>query len=58
MRPYLKLAGTSYRIDETYVKVGTQWKYLYRTLDKDGNTISVHARVLNAIFPRPNGYFL
>ncbi|MDQ3754009.1 MAG: IS6 family transposase [Acidobacteriota bacterium] len=39
MRPHLKLAGASYRIDETYVKVGTQWKYLYRALDKDGNTI-------------------
>lgn len=23
MRPYLKMSGTSYRIDETYVKVGT-----------------------------------
>jgi transposase-like protein len=31
--------GTSYRIDETYVKVGTQWKYLYRALDKEGQTI-------------------
>ncbi len=39
MRPYLKMSGASYRIDETYVKVGTQWKYLYRALDKDGNTI-------------------
>jgi transposase-like protein len=43
MRPHLKLADTSYRIDETYVKVGTQWKYLYRALDKEGNTTSVHA---------------
>lgn len=39
MRPHLKLAGASYRIDETYVKVGKQWKYLYRALDKEGNTI-------------------
>ena len=39
MRPYLKLAGASYRIDETYVKVGKSWKYLYRALDKDGSTI-------------------
>ncbi len=36
MRPYLKMAGTSYRIDETYVKVATHWKYLYRALDKEG----------------------
>lgn len=24
---------------ETYIKVGKQWKYLYRALDKEGNTI-------------------
>ncbi len=39
MRPHLKLSGTSFRIDEKYVKVGKQWKYLYRALDKEGNTI-------------------
>ncbi len=31
--------GTSWRMDETYVKVGGQWKYLYRAVDKDGDTI-------------------
>ena len=39
MRPYLKMSGTSFRIDETYVKVGKSWKYLYRAVDKDGATI-------------------
>ncbi len=39
IRPHLKLAGASYRVDETYIKVGTQWKYLYRAVDKHGNTI-------------------
>jgi transposase-like protein len=39
IRPHLKLAGASYRLDETYIKVGRQWKYLYRALDKEGNTI-------------------
>jgi IS6 family transposase len=39
IRPHLKLTGASYRLDETYIKVGRQWKYLYRALDKDGNTI-------------------
>jgi transposase-like protein len=39
MRSHLKLAGTSYRIDETYIKVGKAWKYLYRAVDKEGNTI-------------------
>ena len=33
------MSGASLRIDETYVKVGKSWKYLYRSLDKEGNTI-------------------
>ena len=39
IRPHLKLSSASYRVDETYVKVGKQWKYLYRAVDKEGNTI-------------------
>ncbi len=39
MRPHLKMSGTSYRLDETYVKVGTEWKYLYRAVDSMGCTI-------------------
>jgi len=39
MRPYLKLTGMSYRVDETYVKVGRGWKYLYRAVDSKGQTI-------------------
>ncbi len=31
--------GTSWRMDETYVKVAGQWKYLYRAVDRDGNTV-------------------
>jgi transposase-like protein len=31
--------GRSWRMDETYVKVGGQWKYLYRAVDCDGDTI-------------------
>ena len=39
IRPHLKLSGASYRVDETYIKVGKSWKYLYRAVDKDGQTI-------------------
>jgi len=39
LRPYLKMTGTSYRIDETYIKVGKSYKYLYRAVDKDGQTV-------------------
>jgi putative transposase len=31
--------GTSWRMDETYIKVGGEWKYLYRTVDRAGDTI-------------------
>jgi putative transposase len=31
--------GKSWRVDETYIKVKGQWKYLYRAVDKAGNTI-------------------
>src|SRR4051812_17297037 len=39
MRQHLKMSGTSYRVDETYIKVGKSCKYLYRVVDKEGNTI-------------------
>ncbi|TAM06217.1 MAG: IS6 family transposase [Paraburkholderia sp.] len=31
--------GKSWRVDETYIRVNGQWKYLYRAVDKAGNTI-------------------
>jgi transposase-like protein len=31
--------STSWQIDETYVKVKGEWKYLYRAIDKDGRTL-------------------
>jgi transposase-like protein len=39
IHPHLKMSGTSYRVDETYIKVGKSCKYLYRAVDKEGNTI-------------------
>jgi len=39
IRPHLKMSGTSYRVDETYIKVGKTCKYLYRAIDKEGQTI-------------------
>jgi IS6 family transposase len=33
------MSGTSYRVDETYIKVGQSCKYLYRAVDSMGNTI-------------------
>ncbi|WP_156429534.1 IS6 family transposase [Burkholderia sp. TSV86] len=31
--------GGSWRMDETYIRLRGQWKYLYRAVDKDGNTV-------------------
>jgi len=39
IRQHLKMSGTSYRVDETYIKVGKTCKYLYRAVDKSGQTI-------------------
>jgi len=31
--------GNSWRMDGTYIKVADQWKYLYRAVDKSGDTM-------------------
>src|SRR5579864_8580371 len=38
-RRHKRPVGKSWRVDETYIKVKGQWKYLYRAVDKAGNTI-------------------
>jgi transposase, IS6 family len=39
IRWYQRYTDASWRVDETYVKVGGQWAYLYRAIDKNGGTI-------------------
>ena len=34
-----RTAGRSWRVDETYIKVRGHWTYLYRAVDKAGQTI-------------------
>jgi putative transposase len=31
--------GVSWRMDETYIKVRGRWRYLYRAVDRDGDTV-------------------
>jgi putative transposase len=31
--------GKSWRMDETYIKIKGQWRYLYRAVDKEGQTV-------------------
>jgi len=38
-RPHLKPTNDSWRVDETYIKVKGEWKYLYRAVDSFGNTL-------------------
>ena len=38
-RKYKRPVGRSWRMDETYIKVKGVWKYLYRAVDKEGNTV-------------------
>jgi putative transposase len=33
------MVGSSWRMDESYIKFQGQWKYLYRAADKSGNTV-------------------
>lgn len=43
VRKYLKRnLKRSWRLDETYIKVKGKWCYLYRIIDKDGDTINFH----------------
>lgn len=36
-----RLAGDSWRMDETYIKVKGKWHYLYRDIDSSGLTLDI-----------------
>jgi transposase-like protein len=40
--PFERSVGRSWRCDETYIKVGGQWMYLYRAVDESGRTVESH----------------
>lgn len=39
IRPFLRTPNGSWRTDETYIKIRGQWHYLYRAVDKYGDTV-------------------
>jgi putative transposase len=39
VRKLRKLAGRTWRMNETYIKINGKWVYLYRTVDSCDNTI-------------------
>jgi len=62
VRAYQGYGSTSWRVDETYVKVGGRWKYLFRAVDKHGrlidftllerrNTHAAHQFLSKAVIP-------
>jgi transposase-like protein len=36
---FARPVGTTWRMDETYIKVRGQWVYLYRAVDREGRTV-------------------
>jgi len=55
IRPHLRSTNDSWRVDETYIKVKGQWKYLYRAVDSEGNTLDFLLSVLNAMHQQQSG---
>jgi len=41
---FARPVGGSWRMDETYIKVGGRWVYLYRAVDKAGRTVDFFLR--------------
>ncbi|MBD1865493.1 IS6 family transposase [Trichocoleus sp. FACHB-46] len=39
IRPHLSPTNDSWRVDETYIETKEKWKYLYRAVGSDGNTL-------------------
>jgi IS6 family transposase len=40
-RPCRHAVGTCWQVDETYVKVAGQWRYVYRAIDQSGQVIDL-----------------
>ncbi len=38
---FARSVGTSWRVDETYIKLKGKWVYLYRAVDREGQTIDL-----------------
>ncbi len=57
-RPHLKLTNDSWRVDETYIKVKGEWRYLYRAVDSAGNTLGTSIWYFSSICNAPARRYL
>ena len=39
LRPHLRPGGHTWHVDETYIRAGGGWRYLYRAVDGAGQTV-------------------
>ena len=39
IKPYLRPSFDCWKLDETYIKIKGKWRYLYRAIDKNGDTL-------------------
>ena len=54
-RPCRHAVGDRWQVDETYVKVAGQWRYVYRAIDQFGQVIDVFVRAARRFFEQAIG---
>ncbi len=53
---HLKPTNDEGRVDETYIKVKGEWKYLYRAVDSEGNTLDFMLSAKRDALARQNAF--